>query len=464
MTAAAQPTLATASSPAPKLRKYKPDVLLYVTVAFMWMNVWRFQDLWGPLGKAKVSIVLEFVLLGLFVTQTSRARSWAWAKSKAFAAPLILVSLMLVGLPLNLYRSSGLTFILTDYVPTLLMFVTLAVGIRERDELDFIAFAHLIGATVYSLWVYRFVSIGSDGRLGGLVYYDANDYGLLLVCALPIAIYFTRPGVNSIKRVFAVCSLALYILMITRSGSRGAFLGFIAVMAIIIFRYRAIPKRLRYGSAVAAIALLSLFGSAKYWDMMRSILHPSQDYNTTSPVGRKAVWKRGIGYMFERPLFGVGAGAFSTAEGRLSDTSKEFQEQGGGFKWSTAHNSFVLVAAEEGVPGILLFVSMIWLLIYGLSNVIPPPRGSSFITPPDAAFAQAMMVSLVGFCVAGFFVSAAYSPGLYVISGLGIAQLAVLRRRAKTTPVHHTSAQPLHRPTLTPRQRRLLRPTWTPAA
>ena len=411
MTALAQP-VATVTAPAPKIRRYKPDALLWVAVAFMWMNVWRFQELWSPLGKAKVSLMLEWVLLVLVATQTSKIRSWKWPASKIFAAPLMLIGLMLLSLPLNLYPGQGLTFITKDYGPTLLMFVSLAVGIRERDDLEFVSFAHLLGATVYSLYVFKFVPIGWDGRLGGLVYYDANDYGLLLVCALPFAIYFARPGVSTAKRVIAVGALALFVLMIVKSGSRGAFLGFIAVMAIIIWRYRAIPKRLRYGSAIAAISMLSLFGSARYWTMMKSILHPNDDYNTTSPVGRKAVWKRGMGYMLKRPAFGVGAAAFSTAEGVLSETSKEFEANGGGFKWSTAHNSFVLVAAEEGLPGILLFVSMIWLLIRQLSEVQAPPRGSPLVLPADAAFAQAMMVSVVGFCVAGFFVSAAYSPGV----------------------------------------------------
>lgn len=462
MTALAHPIAA--ATPAPKIRKYKPDALLYVAIAFMWMNVWRFQELVPILGKLKISLILEWVLLLLVVTQTASIRSWKWPKSKIFFAPLLIVAIMLLTLPLNMYRGQGLTFITKDYAPTLLMFVSLAMGIRERDDLDFVAFAHLVGATFYSLWVLKFVSIGSDGRLSDMTYYDANDLGLLLVCALPFAIYFSRPGVKPWKRLVAGISLPMLVLLIVRSGSRGAFLGLIAVAVIVLLRYRAIPNRIRYGSIVAGIALMSVFGSAHYWETMKSILHPNDDYNTTSPVGRKAVWKRGVGYMLERPVFGVGAAAFSTAEGRLSETSKEFEANGGGFKWSTAHNSFVLVAAEEGVPGILLFVSMIWLLIRQLSAVRPPPRGSPLILPADAAFAQAMMVSVVGFCVAGFFVSATYSPGFYVIGGLGVAQLAVLRRRAVLTPPQSISVQSMQRPTLTPRQRRLLRPTWTPAA
>src|SRR5690242_3687465 len=99
MTALAQP-IAAVTTPAPKIRKYRPDALLYVTVAFMWMNVWRFQELLSILGKIKISLMLEWILLALLATQTSKARSWKWPKSKIFAAPLLLIALMTISLPL----------------------------------------------------------------------------------------------------------------------------------------------------------------------------------------------------------------------------------------------------------------------------------------------------------------------------------------------------------------------------
>lgn len=464
MTAQPQHAVATAPTPLPTVRKYKPDVLLYLTVGFMWMNVWRFQELLSVLGKAKISLVFEIALVIALLTQTSsRVRNWSWPKSKTFAVPFLLILVMVIGLPTNLWRGQGFTFITKDYAPTLLMFASLAVGVRERDDLDWVAFAHLIGAAFYSAWVFKFVSIGSDGRLGGMTYYDANDYGVLLVCALPFAIYFARPGLSAAKRAFAIASLALFVLMIVKSGSRGAFLGFIAVVVFVLLKYHAIPKRTRYGATVAAVALLGLFGSDRYWTMMRSILHPDDDYNTTSDVGRKAVWKRGVGYMLANPVLGVGAAAFPQAEGMLSETAKQFAAAGRGLKWSTAHNAFVLVGAEEGVTGIVLFIAMLWLLLRQLSLVLPPPRGSPLVLPADAAFAQALMISVVGFCVAGFFVSAAYSPGLYVIAGLGVAQIAILRRRAKATPAMRVPHPGQPHMKLVPR-RRVIRPTWTPAA
>ena len=166
---------------------------------------------------------------------------------------------------------------------------------------------------------YLFVSIGSDGRLSGGAHYDANDLALMLVATIPLAIYFLRPGVAIAKRLFALASLALFIELIIKSGSRGGFIALISVAVYIIIAFRAIPLRVRLGAVAGAALIMTVFGSAAYWQMMQTLRNPQDDYNMTSPVGRKAIWKRGVGYMLTHPLIGTGANTFEQAEGSLSE-------------------------------------------------------------------------------------------------------------------------------------------------
>ena len=107
--------------------------------------------------------------------------------------------------------------------------------------------------------------------------------------------------------------------MLIKTGSRGGFIALIVLAVYVLIAYKSIPPVLRIGAVVGGFLVLSVIGSAAYWNMMRSILHPADDYNMTQPTGRKAVWKRGIGYMLQRPVLGVGAGAFPQAEGMMSD-------------------------------------------------------------------------------------------------------------------------------------------------
>ena len=273
------------------------------------------------------------------------------------------------------------------------------------------------------------MAISSDGRLSGGAHYDANDLGVMLVATLPFAIYFLRPGVAVAKRLFALVSLALFIELIIKSGSRGAFIGLICIAVYIIIAFRAIPLRVRLGSVAAAALVMTVFGSAAYWQMMQTLTNTKDDYNMTSPVGRKAIWKRGVGYMLTHPLIGTGANTFAQAEGSLSEISRQFAEQNRGLKWSTAHNTFVLIGAELGVTGLLLFVTMIGTSLKHLAEIRDGPRGNPDVTPEDVAFAQSLTGSLVGFCIAGFFVSATYFAFLYVIVGMVAAEDAIIARR-----------------------------------
>jgi O-antigen ligase len=423
--------------------KVRPDALLYALVLFSWVAVWRIQDLFPILGSIKFPILIELVALGLFFANQTYERQIKWIiKSPILIITLSLLAIMVVGLPFSLWPGKGFTFITRDFLPTLVLMVILATSLRERSDLEWFAFAHLLGAMLYAFIVFLSFDVGPHGRLGGLVYYDANDLAMLMVCTLPFAIFFLRPGVPVWKRLIALLAVLLFVVMIIRTGSRGGFLGMIAVMSYILLRYKSIPVRLRLGAVAGGATLLLAVGSSNYWEMMATLLNPKEDYNMTDETGRSAVWKRGIGYMFSHPVLGVGVRAFPQAEGMLSETAKRYAERGRGIKWSVAHNSFVEIGAELGIGGLVLFISMLFIAMRDSARVGKGPRGSpasqtaiySAQTADDSAYAQMLIASFVGYIVCGSFVSAEYFSYLYVLLALVIGQQAVLRRRALKKP------------------------------
>jgi O-antigen ligase len=443
-------------------RHYKPDALMYVTAAFLMVAVWRFQDLWPIFGKLQAPILLELALAVMLVTSLNGPRNPKWIKSRVLVFPFLLLAIMIVGLPASLWTGRSFIFVTKDFAPTILLMLGVAVSVRESEDIEWLAFCHLIGASVYSMWSYLFVSVGSDGRLAGGIHYDANDLALLLVSTLPFALYFLRPAVATWKRLFALGSLALYLEMIIKSGSRGGFLALIAVIVYIVLAFRFIPVRLRITAVSVAFLAIAVLGGARYWNMMQTITNPEDDYNMTSEIGRKAIWKRGVGYMITHPLLGVGVNDFEQAEGTLSAISRQYAAAGRGLKWSTAHNSFVLIGAELGFGGLVLFVAMIGTSVSRLARIKGGPGGDPGVNPEDTIFAQTLIASLIGFCAAGFFVSAAYFSYLYYIVGLVVAEDSLRRRRrarAARQPVVEATTQPREP---NHRQKQIPRTHWAP--
>jgi O-antigen ligase len=436
---------------------------MYVTVAFLWISVWRFQDLWPIIGKIQLPIMLEIALALTLAGSLRGPRSLKWTRSRIFVIPFILLAIMIAGMPISLWQGKTLTFVTKDFAPSILLMAGVAISLREAEDLNWLAFAHLIGATVYSSYIYLFIPIGSDGRLGGGIYYDANDFALLIVATIPFAIYFLRPKVAIWKRLFALFSLVLLVEMVIKSGSRGGFIAFICLMAYILVAFRSIPTRLRVLAVAGAFLIMTVFGSAAYWTLMQSILHPKEDYNMTSEVGRKAIWKRGVGYMLTHPVLGVGAAAFEQAEGTISAIAKQYAAENRGLKWSTAHNSYVLVGAELGVGGLVLFVTMVGTSFYHLAQIKVDPKDDPIVTEEDAAFAQMLIASLLGFCVAGFFVSASYFSFLYALIGLIVAEDS-LRYRRLAYRANIPNVQAIPAALTPPRQKQIPRTHWAPTA
>jgi O-antigen ligase len=263
---------------------------------------------------------------------------------------------------------------------------------------------------------------------------------MFLCCVMPIAVYFITKRGRALPRLLALGALVSFIVGLVRSGSRGGFLAFLAVGVFLLVKHKGIPVRLRVGSIVLAVVVMSAFGTAQYWKLMRSILSPETDYNWSgnSDRGRIEIWKRGVGYMLTHPLTGVGPNDFEYAEGK-SQLNKERLERGRGWVWTAPHNSFVQIGAELGVTGLLLFVAILYSLFRYLNRAAKAIRARAGPGANDrVAMAMAIFGSLLAYMIAGFFLSQGYAAMLYGLLGLGVGLLKVFVMEAPTGPASHT--------------------------
>ena len=304
-------------------------------------------------------------------------------------------------------------------LPAVALAIVVPAGVFVAEDASLFAALQVIGATIYCVAILVRFHVGADGRLGSLVFYDGNDICMLLVCTLPLCAYFARHAASRITRVFALGAAVLFMFTIAETGSRGAFLGLVTVGAYVMIRFRTIRPATRFAIVGFTSALLLAGATTKYWAEMDTILHPTTDYNWAGNAeqGRMSIWERGIGYASERPLTGVGVGGFNIAEGTISPLARQ-QEYGRGLKWSSAHNSFVQVLAEIGVPGFVVFVAILFTA-YRTSTRM---ARSGFRRGGQAArmgeLSQAHAAALAGYVVSGFFLSQGYAPYLYFVVGM----------------------------------------------
>lgn len=251
------------------------------------------------------------------------------------------------------------------------------------------------------------------------IFSDPNDLGLLFATVLPMVVYASgRGGWLGLRRVFwfAVAALIVWAIFLTRS--RGALLAVAAMATVYVWRRRGLFLAAVFGSA-------GVFGITLLKSRLGDIT--SED---ASAVGRLDAWYGGLLMFREYPFFGVGAGNFSEHNPL------------------TAHNSFVLVLAETGIIGYTL-----WLMFVGYTfwMMITMVQHTPAVEGPEAAASWArwqakaltLLLSLVAFFAAAFFLSRSYLVVLYLLAGLVVGCYTGARDEFPSLPRPNPMDMPL---------------------
>jgi O-antigen ligase len=389
------------------------DLLLACVAVYVAAAVGRIHEVFTFLMPLKLALVATVLALGLYLLQQSSVRRMVRLRSATTTCLLGLALWGLLSIPGAL--AQGMAFrAWTDLARSIGMCLVVAASVRNARDVERLMFVYFGVTAVYTGVVLSRFQLGAESwRLGRLYYYDANDLATLIATAMPLGLYFLLGRGRAVVRAFAGVGLAVLAVGLIRSGSRGGFLAFLAVAAFVLLRVTTIPARSRLAGLVVILAVLAATASDQYWAQMQTIVHPKEDYNTTSEEGRLKVWARGLDYMAGSPVFGVGVKNFPVAEGTISPLAR-LAERGIGVRWGAAHNSYVQVGAELGIPGLLLFIGLIWSAFKALGRATRPGGEA-------ARLAQSLMAALVGFMVGAFFLSLAYTDMLYTLMALVIA-------------------------------------------
>jgi hypothetical protein len=314
------------------------------------------------------------------------------------------------------------SFILSSYAKTLAYAFLIAVSIRHVRDLFTFVWAYVLSCGILAFFSLFVFGIAKNGgyvqRLNNLYTYDSNDLGVVMMVGFPLTLLLISVE-RGTKRWLLLLILIGISATMARSGSRGGFLGFVAVGAAALVLVNGVSASKRLLVLVAAFTVLAIGAPPGYWKQMRTILSPKEDYNYTDVDGRKAVMQRGVGYMSQYPAFGVGIDNFNRAECTISPKIASLRINGP-MRCTPPHNSYVQAGAELGIPGLLIWVSLITAGVFAplrLRRRLPKSwrrgtRSERFIYGATAFFP----VSMIGFAVTSFFVSFAWMDPVYVLA------------------------------------------------
>lgn len=285
---------------------------------------------------------------------------------------------------------------------------------------------------------------------GGTFLGDGNDFALSLCILVPLAIEVALGARLQVVRIVAWLAVLLFLMAIVGSQSRGATLG---IASVGVFLWLLSQRKFASLLGIALLGAIMIFhASDAYFQRMSTIENYQED---GSAQGRIMVWKASTRMALDNPILGVGAGNFPIAFG----TRYRPPEVVGPLPWLTAHSSYFLVLGEMGLPGIISFLAIV---AGGFNSTMAVRRrvlregGASQREGTTARTLYLLCAGLLGFAVAGAFLSAAYYPHIFVLTGLLIAARSIANAELAAPA---TQAQELSGPVLRRRPRGVRRRT-----
>lgn len=381
-------------------------------------TVWRVQNLNPLLTPLQLPTLSTLAALALAFSSNDPRQRLAGVKHPIVWLAVTILVLAIASIPTSLWPGQSFGFIRDDLIKNFALLVLVAAGIRNINDTRRFVATQAIGASLYAFVTITQFRTDQSGRLAELFYYDANDLAMVLVSTLPLLLYVGVTTRRWQTKLATLVGFGLIMMAVMRAGSRGGFMALAAITIYLVFRFGSVKTSKRVGFVTVLVGAFFITATDATWNQLRTLTSPNDDYNMTAETGRKAVWTRGIGYMMQRPLLGVGVSCFNQAEGRLSALAQERAAEGRGVKWSTAHNSFIEIGAELGFPGLLAFVAT---LVFAFRTLARIRRRFSDSTDEHArakGLVDALTASLVGYCVAGFFLSQAYGSYIYLTLGM----------------------------------------------
>jgi O-antigen ligase len=342
------------------------------------------------------------------------------------------------------------SFILDSYSKTIAYAFLLAMSTRHVRDLYTFVWAYVISCGIlafFSLFVFELETGGGyTARLAEMYTYDSNDLGVVMMIGLPLTLLLLVVD-RGAKRWVLLVSLIGNAATMARSGSRGGFLGLLAVGLAALFLVKGVSTARRVLLLAATALALSVAAPPGYWKQMATIMSPKDDYNYSSLDGRNELIKRGLGYMSQYPVFGVGIWNFARAECTISPKIAT-RTWNGPLRCTAPHNSYVQAGTELGVPGLVIFVSLL------IGGVVAPIRLRRFLPPSwrKGSAAERFLyaatsffpVAVIGFAVTSFFVTFAFSDPIYVlaafVTGLYIAVGAQLGAAGRPGPARQSAS------------------------
>jgi len=307
------------------------------------------------------------------------------------------------------------------YLSTLVFFfitMTVVDSLKRMYWSFMVAIGSVGFASLYMLreWQ-RGTAAWGDAYRPGWVVGDSNYFTIAALAVLPIAFELVLVGRTGLQKIYAFGCMLLTFGAVTVGASRGGFLGIVLMVLYLIARSRNLLRNVLLVTIVT-VPFLALAPNSP----LNRFFHP-QGGDTESVNKHLAGWQAGMNMVWKNPFTGIGFGNYKAMVTRYDTTGTVRSDP------HVAHNAYLEIAAEMGIPAFLVYVSIFVAAFVSAEKTRRRAlaRGSELI----AAMAVGCQASILGMAIGIFFVSGQYTRLLWFILCMTMVMPVLLPARVR---------------------------------
>ena len=385
----------------------------------------RPQDLLGPLRSVPLGqLVLGVALLAFVATghwfRMINVASWLML---LFTGAIIASSVLA-------YDPDTSFAALRTWLSWVVIFFLIANVVNDRQRLAFFVIVWLLchsymaqgGTRQFAMRGFHFAKWGVLGAPGW--FRNSGEFAIAMCMYTVVAWHFylgARSKMSGWAKAAVLSMVAMGILCVIASSSRGAVVGLLASGAWLWAQSRRVVRTGLGLAVVLAIGWIILPAEQK-------ARFESAGGDRTS-LERKTYWENGLDIVRTHPVLGIGYEnwmRYYAAYYRHSEISNKYNIH----TVQVPHNIFLQCAAELGYTGLSVFLALIFSTLWINKRTRDIARAGP--DPPDmflVHMAMALDEAMIGYLVAGFFVTVLYYPFFWVNLAMTVALSGVAASR-----------------------------------
>jgi O-antigen ligase len=359
-----------------------------------------------PLVKI-VSISVLLIYIGSKISAGERLSVWTLEMTML----MVIAALGLLLMPTAASPKQSMDMLTDTYLKAVIIFILMVnlIDTRQRIysmwKLVVVCGAALgVGAIKsYIKGEFAIKGVRIEGLVGGM-FENPNDLATALDLLLPLAVALTLISKGLARLFYLVCAAVLAVGVLF-TLSRGGFLGLIASGGVLLWKLGR-GRRLKItlaGALICGVLLAATPGG--YGARIATIFNTDED-QTGSAQQRRELLERAASVAISRPIVGVGMGNFHIYS----------------IHEKAAHNSYLEIAAELGVMGLIAYLILILAPLRSLHRIERQTRGMRSKSEREMYWLSVcIQAAFIAYMVCSFFASIEYLWYLYYTAAYAVA-------------------------------------------